>query len=300
MRAPFLTALGAVLLAILFWGLAPVANRYLLVSISPQHLLFLRFICASLLFTPVILWIRKQRWSRADILRAFLCGLANILGYNVAVTYGLQQLPAGTTAILVATSPLWIALLARIFLHEQLQWPVLVGLLLGIGGVAMLVGWTILQPEHNGAHFLTLEVGLVLFSSVMWAIYTIAVRPLSRKYGALVSTGLTTIFGSFPLILFWDSHLTSTFRTLSLPAYIAFTLLVLGSTIIATILWNYGVARLPGAQAGIFLNLPPFVSVIGGSFFLREHITSSVLLSGCIIILGVIVAQLPSIRAQRR
>src|SRR5579885_1877482 len=45
-RVTFLSAVGALLLAVICWGLAPVANRYLLVSVSPLHLVVLRFVVA--------------------------------------------------------------------------------------------------------------------------------------------------------------------------------------------------------------------------------------------------------------
>src|SRR5207244_367939 len=105
-RVTFLSAVGALLLAVVCWGLAPVANRYLLMSVSPLYLVILRFVVASLLFVPIVLHMRQQRWSRRDGLLAIFCGLASILGYNVTVTFGLQWVPAGVAGQLVATSPL--------------------------------------------------------------------------------------------------------------------------------------------------------------------------------------------------
>lgn len=297
-RVTFLLATGALLLAVICWGLAPVANRYLLVSVSPLHLVVLRFVVASLLFVPIILQMRKQRWSRGDALLAIFCGIASILGYNVTVTFGLQWVPAGIAGLLGATTPLWIALLSRIVLREPLHWAVSLGLILGLSGVLTLVGWTALRPGQNGSLAL-LGIGLVILAYLMWAVYTIAVRPLSRKYGASVSTAITTFIGSLPLVALWDPHLLPTFAALQAPAWFAFVLLALGSTVVATVLWNYGVARLPSAQAGVFLNIMPFISVLGGSFFLHELVTPGMLISGAIIIVSVVVAQLPSLLVQQ-
>jgi drug/metabolite transporter (DMT)-like permease len=129
---------------------------------------------------------------------------------------------------------------------------------------------------------------------MMWAIYTVAVRPLSHKYGAPVSTGITTIVGTLPLVLLWDPHLLPALTRLHQSDWLAFALLALGSTVVATMLWNYGVTRLPGAQAGIFLNLLPIVSMAGGSLFLGERVSANMLLSGVIIVAGVVVTQVPS------
>ncbi len=286
-----LPALGVLLIAVLLWGLAPVANRYLLRSITPIHLAVARFVVASLLFVPIVLLMRKQHWSRADLLRALLCGLASILGYNVTATIGVQWVPAGIASLLTATSPLWITVLSRIFERTPLHWAVIVGLALGLGGIALLIGWTALQPAQQGTLFL--GMGLLLFASLMWAIYTVAVRPLSARYGSPASTGITTMAGTLPLLFLWDPRLLPSVGHFQQPDWLAFTLLALGSTVVATMLWNYGVSRLPSAQAGIFLNLMPIVGALGGKLFLDEPISPNMLLSGIIIITGVVVTQLP-------
>lgn len=286
-----LPALGVLLFSVLLWGLAPVANRYLLRSISPIHLAVVRFVVASLLFVPIVVRMRKQRWSRADLLRALLCGLASILGYNVTATIGIQWVPAGIASLLTATSPLWITVLSRIFERTPLHWAVVVGLALGLGGIVTLIGWTALQPAQQGTLFL--GMGLLLLASLMWAIYTVAVRPLSARYGSPVSTGITTIAGTLPLLFLWDPRLLPSVGHFRSADWLAFTLLALGSTVVATILWNYGVSRLPSSQAGIFLNLLPVVGAMGGKLFLDEPISQNMLLSGIIIIAGVVVTQIP-------
>lgn len=297
-RATFLSATGVLLLAVFCWGLAPVANRYLLRTLSPLHLVIGRFVIASLLFIPVVVQMRRQQWNRADLLLAIACGLTSILGYNVVVTYGLEWVPAGTGGLLVATAPLWIALFSRFIEHKALHWTVLPGLALGLGGVVILVGWTALLPKQQDTLFL--GMGLVLLAAMMWALYTVAVRPLSRKYGAPVSTGITTIVGTLPLVVLWDPHLLPGYGQLVGGDWLAFLLLALGSTVVATVLWNYGVTRMPSAQAGIFLNLLPIVSVVGGSIFLGEPVSPNILLSGVIIVAGVVVTQVPSLMALQR
>jgi O-acetylserine/cysteine efflux transporter len=128
---------------------------------------------------------------------------------------------------------------------------------------------------------------------MMWAGYTLGVRSLSRRYGALTCTGVTTIFGALPLLL-WTSVQPSSVGMVELPpvGWAAFLLLAVGSTIFANILWNYGVARMPGTQAGLFLFLIPFTSVLGGSIFLHELITPVTIISGLLILSGVSIAQL--------
>ena len=280
----------ALFLAVTCWGLLPVATRYLLVYLDPLHLLLFRFLLASLLFLPVLLRVRQQRWPLVDLLRTGACGCASIIGYNVTVTYGIRWIPAGIAGMIIATEPIWIALFSIVVLRERPRWSVLVGLLVAAGGVLTLVGWSASATKFNGA--LWMGVGLTLLAAMMWAGYTLGVRSLSRKYGAFTCTGVATILGALPLLIWSNAQLLSERIELPLLAWGAFLLLAVGSTIFANVLWNYGVARMPGTQAGLFLYLIPFVSVLGGCIFLHEIITPGTAVSGLLVLSGVIIAQL--------
>jgi len=285
---------GALTFAVLCWGLAPVATRYILqTSFSALHLLLLRFLLATLLLLPVLIHtLRHQRiaWTRHEVVLIVAGALTCILGYNVTVTFGLQYIPASIGGLLIATEPIWITLLACLFLHETLRKTALGGLVLATSGVVLLIGQSLLHPAIGSQALL--GIGLTLLAAMMWGIYTIVVRPLSRRYGALSSTALTTIIGTVPLFAFWDTHVIPSITNFTPSIWIAFLLLAVGSTVVATILWNYGVAHLPGSKAGMFLYLEPVVSVLGSALFLGEHLTLSTFASGALIIAGVIVAQL--------
>ncbi len=293
-RIGSLSAIGALTLTVFCWGLVPVANRYLLTRIQPQHLLLLRFVVASALFLAAYLSGRRDKWTRPDLLLALFCGIAYIIGYNVSVTYGVQYISAGTAGLLLATNPLWIVLIASVVFHERPHWPVFVGLGIALAGVVTLLGGALFTTSINAMALL--GMGLTLLATLMFAIYTVTIRPLNRRYGTLQCTALTTIFGTVPLFALGDAHLLTSVSTFNLAAWSSFLLLAVGSTVVGSILWNYGVAHLSSTQAGMFLYLLPFVSVIGGVLFLDEHLTPGTLLSGLLIIAGVIIAQFPSLK----
>jgi drug/metabolite transporter (DMT)-like permease len=281
---------AALLFAVTCWGLLPVATRYLLAYLDPLHLLLLRFLLASLLFLPVLLRVRQQRWPLIDLLRTGLCGCASIIGYNVTVTYGIRWLPAGIAGMIIATEPIWIALFSIVVLRERPRCSALLGLFIAAIGVLTLVGWNVSATSFS----VTIWLGacLTLLAAMMWAGYTLAVRSLSRKYGALTCTGLATILGTLPLLTWGNTQLLSASITLPPLAWGAFLLLAVGSTMFANILWSYGVARMPGTQAGLFLYLIPCISVLGGSIFLHEIITPGTVVCGLLVLSGVIIAQL--------
>ncbi|HTI13159.1 MAG TPA: DMT family transporter [Dictyobacter sp.] len=288
--ASSLPAVLSLLLAVACWGLAPVATRYLVTTdLTPLHLVLLRFTGSSLLCLPTLLQLRRQPLERSDWGRILLCGFFNVIGYNLIVAYGIRFIPASTASVIIATEPVWIMILSFILLHERVHWTTLLGLAISIIGVCLLIGWDTGGLTVN--HTTLIGMGLTLLAAMMWGSYTVVVRPLSRKYGATLSTGLTTMIGTLPLLPCYNTQIGTTLHTFPLQAWGALLLLIVGSTVLSMILWNFGVASMPGTQAGLFLYLVPFVGMIGGNIFLHEQITPIMIISGLLTIIGVAIAQ---------
>jgi drug/metabolite transporter (DMT)-like permease len=286
-----LAALGSLLCAAICWGFAPVATRYTLGTLAPLQVLLLRFGLSSLLFLPLLFAIRKHGWSPQDNWRIIACSFCNVIGYNTATTFGLRWLPASTASLLIATSPIWIALFSVLLNKERIRGLLVAGLLLSLSGSLLLTGGNALSGTQWQASALFGAL-LVLLGAMMWGLYTVLARPLSLKYGATFSTGISIVFGTLPLFLFWNPHLLPQLQRLSPLVWFAILFLVLGSTMLGMLLWNYGVARIASAQAGLFLYIVPVVSVSGGALFLHERIGTTIWLSGLLIIAGVVLAQI--------
>ena len=296
-KTSFITS-SALFLAALCWGLAPVATRYLLDYLSPLQLVLLRFLIAAILFLPLLWPLRAYHWTLKKLALAIFCGLVSVVGYNVTVAYGLRAIPAGMAGLLIASEPIWILLIAALVLREKVSWTMLAGLLLALAGILLLLSQETLGATWNVA---TLSGALlVLLAALMWSIYTVAVRSLSKELGARSSTALTITIGTLPLLAFWDSATWPLLAHLGIAAWFALALLTLGSTIAATILWNYGVARTASSQAGLYLYLVPLISVVGGALFLHEQVGIVTLASGLLIIAGVALAQLRRLPVPQR
>ncbi|HEY3991991.1 MAG TPA: EamA family transporter [Ktedonobacteraceae bacterium] len=291
---------GVLFAATTIWGLVPVATRYLLASFTPLQLVIVRFLIAAIFFLPLLVPLRKQRWSFKEVAWALFCGLVGVIGYYVLVAYGQQLISAGMAGLLLATQPIWILLISTGVTREKISWPVLSGLVIALSGIALLLSQETLGAAWNVAMFM--GALLVLLAALMWSFYTVAVRSLSQRIGARASTALTMLLGALPLSFFWDGRIWGILLHLSIAAWLALGLLSLGSTVVAAVLWNYGVTRTTSARAGLFLYLEPLVSVTGGAFFLHERISFVTLASGALIIAGVMLAQVRRVlvRAEER
>src|SRR5438046_10608548 len=138
---PLARALAPIAVLTLIWGcnwpilkigvtaLPPLTFRALTLPFAAIGLLTVAYISGDRIR------ISREWWSRVAAL-----GLLNIAGWNGFVLFGVQQLPAGRRAILAYTMPLWATAIAAVVLHEPLGKRKLTGLLLGIAGMAILIG----------------------------------------------------------------------------------------------------------------------------------------------------------------
>ena len=268
------------------WGLAPVATRELVAHLEPLHLLLLRFGIATVIFCPALLQFRA--WLPADRLKMIGCGLVAMLGYYLPVTIGSRFIPSNATGLLVTTQTLWMAGLAALFLRERMTGRLLAGIAISTGGILLLLGGAAAQALTGNW---LLGGGLTLFAALMWSIYSLAIRPLATKYGALTCTALTAIVGFAPLLFSINANLGSEVSALTLETAVALIILAVCSTVIGNFLWNFGLVRLTGVQASLFLYLIPLVSVLGGVLLLHEAILAQTMISGALIVGGVAIAQ---------
>jgi len=288
-------AYAALVVAIVNWGLSNVATRYLLVRMHPMDIVTLRYSIASLLLVPLLLKGRTSRWPWADLGWMALFGFFGVVGFNLPVTLGTQSLPAGTVGLLITTEPVWISIISVAVLRERLVWSLPVGLVLAAAGAAVLVAGHAPAAQllgDAGTRGVVAGAGFVLLGAFSWAVYAVAVRPFTRKYGSMTSTGLTVALGTVPLLGAWNPALLDRSAHLGGDAWEALVFLGGACTVLATIFWNYATARTSAARVGPWLYLVPLVSVLGGHLFLGEPINASTVAGGGMILGGVAITQI--------
>jgi drug/metabolite transporter (DMT)-like permease len=275
--------IGAGLIAVCLWGLAPVATRSLVSELAPLPLLALRQLLAAAVLLP---WAipALRRVAARDMPRFAAAGLLGMIGYNLPVTVGLQWLPASSAGLLLATEPVWVLLIGRVFLGERAGPRILLGSGVALAGVAVIAGPDALS-SGSGTRALA-GTGLVLLATLAFGGYTIVLRPLSEKYGPVPATAVSSVAGAVPYLALAGS-LWPTPR-LSQPAWADLIFLALGSTVAGMLLWNRAIVRGGSARISRLLYLEPVVSVLGAMVFLGERATAAVLAGGLLVIAGVL------------
>ena len=183
----------------LIWGSTYLAILYAIESIPPFLMAGARFLVAG---GALYLWARLtggSRPTRAQWGATAITGILLLAVGNGAVTWSEQRIPSGLAALLVASVALWMVLLE--FLRKNGTRPTrlsIIGLLLGFGGVALLVG----PAAFSSARDLDVFAALVLVgASLSWAAGSVYSRVLPRPASATVGSGMQMLAGGIVLAI---------------------------------------------------------------------------------------------------
>ncbi len=280
-------ALGAGLAAVCLWGLAPVATRAAVAHLNPLPLLLIRLAAASLVLLPWA-WPVFRRLRPRSAGRLLAAGVLGLVGYNLPVTVGLLWLPAATAGLLLATEPVWVLVLGRLFLGERGGVRPWLGSAVALAGVVVLAGRGAIGGA--GGDRALAGAGLVLAATLAFAAYTIVVRPLSQEFGAIPATAACTVVGSLPYLAAAGTLPAAGLAHLGPAVWAELAFLAFGSTAAGLLLWNVAVLAGDITRVSLLLYLEPVVSVAGAAVFLGERISLVMIGGGLLILAGVAVS----------
>jgi drug/metabolite transporter (DMT)-like permease len=228
-------------------------------------------------------WPTRREWRDSAIVGALLLG-----GGMGLVAWGEQTVPSGIAALIIATMPVWIAVLGGIFLGERLPRLAVAGIVIGFAGVAILVG-----PSATGGVGALEPASLAacLLSPIAWASGSLfASHRASLPHRPLVATGAQMVSGAIVLVAMgalsgeWQAFDPG---AISRDSFLAFVYLTIAGSLVAytTYSWLLGVAPLPLVSTYAYVN--PIVAVILGWIVLQEPIDGRTTVAGAVIVLAV-------------
>lgn len=288
---PSLISAGMLVLYVV-WGSTYLAIAIAVDTFPPFIMAAIRFgLAGIILLTWSILrerrsfvWPTRREWRDSAIVGALLLG-----GGMGFVAWGEQTIPSGIAALIIATMPVWIAVLGGIFLGERLPRLAVAGILVGFAGVAILVG-----PSAFGGVGAMDPAGVaaILLSPIAWASGSLfASHRASLPNRPLVATGAQMVTGGAVLAVMalvtgeWQAFDPA---AISRDSFLAFVYLTIVGSLLAytTYSWLLGVAPLPLVSTYAYVN--PIVAVILGWLILQEPIDARTLIAGAIIVVAVV------------
>lgn len=283
----------------LVWGSTYLAIRVAIETMPPFAMAGLRFVIAGGLLYG---WQRLRgaptplriHWRSAAIIGALL-----LLGGNGGVTWAEQEVPSGLAALIIATVPIWVVVFGA--LRPGTPRPnrrTLVGILLGLVGIALLVGPSNLAVNQQ---IRTISYVVLLLAPVSWAIGSLYSRGARLPASQLQATGMEMLMGGGLLLL--AATVTGEWTrfdvaAISLRSAAAFVYLIFIGAIIGFTAYIWLLNNTTPAKATTYAYVNPVVAVFLGWLILSEPVTPAMLAAMVIIIFSV--ALISGVTFQRR
>jgi drug/metabolite transporter (DMT)-like permease len=276
------------LFAVIVWGASFVASKVALQELSPTTLVWLRFLMGVIVLGIAVSLRRqfalpdKKEWGYFAML-----GVLGITFHQWLQSNALQTSEAGTSAWIVSTSPVFMALLGWLLLKESLGWTKSLGILLAFFGVLVVVSkgdFGLLSFGRFGAP----GDKLIMISSVNWAIFSALSRRGLRSHPASLMMFYVMCFGwLFTSVIFLPTQGFLEIGSLTFHGWLGVAFLGIFCSGLAYIAWYDALQALTTAQTGAFLYIEPLVAVVIAFFILGEAITLASLIGGAVILFGV-------------
>lgn len=275
-------------LAVLSWGGSFIATKVALRQVSPITVIWLRF-GIGLVILGLGTWIRKQfAWPKGKDLAYFaLLGFLGIAFHQWLQSTGLVTAQATTTAWIVSTTPIYMAVLGFLVLKQKLGTLQTLGIGLAAVGVLLVVSNGHPSSLTSG-RFGTPGDFLVLISAINWAVFSILSQRGLKEYPATRMMLYVMAFGwLFSSVLLLTGPGLNELGHLQMDGWLGVGFLGIFCSGLAFIFWYDGLQALPAAQVGAFLYLEPFVTVVVAAIILGEPLLLASLVGGATILLGV-------------
>jgi drug/metabolite transporter (DMT)-like permease len=285
---------GAFVAAVLF-GSSVVAVRVAVQEVPPLSLAVLRFGQGGLLLVFVLLLVGARDLLRVkwhDLPLIILLGAVLFTVFPVTFNASLRLIEASRGALVLATIPLWSALLARVARSERLAPRQVVGVLLSLGGVGLALaerglGW------QGGLGSLVGD-GLMLVTALCGAAYAILAQRALDRYNALTVTTYAMVLGTLLLLpAALVEGLVGVLPQLDQQMVALLVFLGVFGGALGFFLWTFALTRLTPTQVAVYINLNPLVAMVLAAALLAERLTIFFVAGFGAVVLGVLLVNWP-------
>ncbi len=283
-----LTAQLKLFAAIAVWGGSFIATKIAVGEVSPVVVVWSRFLIGFL----ILGWFAWRQGELSiptwkDGLEFAFLGFMGITLHQWLQSSGLVTSEAATTAWIVSTSPVFMAVLGWLFLKEHLGVIGTLGIVLATLGVSLVISKGSFAGMFGGSFGRPGDI-LILISALNWAVFSVMARPSLQRHSAVKVTFYMLLFGwLFTMPQFLIGRHWHEFSQLTATGWMSILFLGVLCSALSYIFYNDGLQTLPASQVGAFLYLEPLVATLIAALVLSEQIVPATLAGGALILLGV-------------
>ena len=273
------------------WGMNFSVVKAALTDLSPLSFNSLRFSLASL-FILTFLWIieRDLSFHKEDVGRLVLLGLIGTTIYQLLFINGIARTTAGNSSVILATTPIFVALLSSFLGVERVERRVWYSVILSFIGILLIVqgaGRTLTLTDQSGIGDL-----LILAGTICWSTYTVLSKPLLQRYTPLKLTAWTMVMGTPLLVLVSIPSLKEqNWGSVSLQGWLGLVYSFCFAVAIGYVIWYTGVSRIGSARTALYENLITVIALAVAWLFLSERMTLLQIMGAVLVLTSLYIAR---------
>lgn len=281
------------------WGISWPISKLLVTDVPPLVVGFFRFLFASLLFVPTLLFVNKDiSIDRQKITWFAILGLIGIFGYGILFLIGMTLTTASQGSIIAGVNPAGISLIAHIVHRERLdaKWKY-GGFIISFFGVIFVIG---MQALFDFQIEKLLGSLIILAAMGCWGLYSSIGKSAMIRYSSLEVTTGAIIFGT---IFFGIGAIKDEFWNLAIfnnaDFWLGIVILSVFTTFIGFFLYFYSIKNIGATQSSIYINLVPVFGTIFSFILLNENIDWTLVVGFLLISAGIIIINYPNSRSKK-
>jgi drug/metabolite transporter (DMT)-like permease len=271
----------------MLWGTGFVFGKWALDELSVGHMILYRFAFASLALAPVA-WQRpastRARIDRRDVPIFLVAALLGVPLQFLVQFEGLRRTTVSHASLMVGILPALLGAGAAI-LGEHVSSTRWAALGASVLGAALIALGAVAERSAGGAT--VLGDGLVILSlivAVAWMLLSQRLMTGRRPYSPVVTSAYIIIAGTVMLAIWVVAREGPPPLALSARTWISVAAQGLLATALTTLLWNWGLARVPASQAGVFVNLEPVVGAVLGLLLFGDRLGPIAIVGGLLVL----------------
>ena len=295
MNTAMVRANAAVLLSTFLFGASVVTVRHIGGDVPPMLLAAARFGQGALVLFLLLLAVApgNVRLSRVDLRPLIIVGALLYAAFPVLFNIGLRLTEASRGALMVATAPLWSAVIGRLFTSERLSGRQVTGIAVSLAGVGVLLLERGLDINANGRALL--GDALMVCVAIIGAAANFLTKPLLTRNHPLAVTTFSMLVGVIVLLPFTLGEVVLVGQRPSIDGEIAWLVAFLGvfGGGFGYFLWTFGLVQLKPTQIMVYINLNPMTAAILAAALLGEQLDALFALAFALVAAGVVIVNWP-------
>jgi drug/metabolite transporter (DMT)-like permease len=280
----------ALVLVYIIWGATYLGIRVAVETIPPFLMAGSRFLIAGVALYIWRRWAGDPAPTRGQWLRGGLVGLLLLFGGNGLLSLAEKSVASGVSALIIGSAPLWMTAMEALRPGgARPNWLGVVGLVIGFGGIALLVGPSLLQTSSAVSQ--PTGIFILLLAAFFWSLGSIYSLGADLPDSSLLSTAVEMVGGGIGLYL--AGTLTGEWRQFILAnvtwrSWLGFIYLTLFGSLVGFTAYAWLLRHAPVSLVSTYAYVNPLVAILLGGLLAQETLTVQVLLAAAVIVGSVV------------